>query len=387
MNRNVWDILKVWGVKEYREIDKKALEEITLGASILATGGGGDPEIGLLWAYHVVDAGRSIVMVKPQDVPDDTLITIAGCLGASVVLTEKPPNGQELFWCYDRLSRYLGRPVEAVIPPEAGGVNTPVPMAVAGAVGVPVVDADGMGRAFPELQMTSFYINGVSPSPTASANEKGYVNIVDAQDALTAERIVRNVAMAYGGISWIAGYPMTGRQMKDTAILESVTRAWDIGRAVLKCRKEHSDPVREICNLTGGYPAFRGKVVDILREFGAESTKGFSLGRIVLEGVDEFKGSGATVDFQNEWLVLQVDGEVCCLPPDLIVIVDSETGEPIRTDVVKYGYRGTVILIPADERMRIPKGIETFGPRYFGYDLDYVPVEDLREGRKCSSQD
>ena len=86
----------------------------------------------------------------------------------------------------------------------------------------------------------------------------------------------------------------------------------------------------------------------------------------VKEYRDDFRGAGATVDFQNEWLVLRVDGEVLCLPPDLIVIVDSETGEPISTDVVKYGYRGTVILIPADKRMRIPKGIETFGPRREG---------------------
>jgi hypothetical protein len=29
--------------------------------------------------------------------------------------------------------------------------------------------------------------------------------------------------------------------------------------------------------------------------------------------------------------------------------------------------------------MRTPKGIETFGPRYFGYDVDYTPVELLNE--------
>jgi len=151
----VRDILSQWGVDEFRVIDQQALSEITLGASILATGGGGDPEIGLLWAYNVVKQGKEILMVDPEAMPDDALVAIAGCLGAALVLTEKPPNGQELFWCYDSLRRYMGKSIEAVVPPEAGGVNTPVPMAVAGAVGVPVIDADGMGRAFPELQMTS----------------------------------------------------------------------------------------------------------------------------------------------------------------------------------------------------------------------------------------
>lgn len=380
---SVFDVLKSWGASQdqWKVIDKRALMEITLGSSILATGGGGDPEIGLLWAYNVVDQGHPIVMVDPDAVPDDALVTIAGCLGAALVLTEKPPNGQELGWCYQALGKYMGRPVEAVIPPEAGGVNTPVPMAVAGAVGVPCIDGDGMGRAFPELQMTSFYINGVSPAPTASADEKGHVCIADAPDALMAERIARNVAMAYGGISWIAGYPMTGGQVKETGILRSVTRAWELGKSVLRCRKEHADPVAEICRITSGVCAFRGKITDIRREFGAETSKGFSLGRVIMEGIEAWAGQRAEIDFQNEWLILRVDGDILCTTPDLIAIVDSETGEPIRTDVVKYGYRGSVVLMPADRRMRTPKGVETFGPRYFGYDLDYVPVEQLLSRR------
>jgi len=378
---SVLDILEKWGVKNYQRLDLQAISEITLGASILATGGGGDPEIGFLWAMNVLKEGHEIIMIKAEDLPDDALATIAGCLGAALVLTEKPPNGKELFWCFEKLASYLGRPVEAVVPPEAGGVNTPVPMAVAGAVGIPVIDADGMGRAFPELQMTSFYINGVSPSPTAVANEKGSVTIVDAQDALTEEKIVRSVAMAYGGISWIAGYPMTGKQLKQSGILGSISVSWNLGKAVLEARKKHSDPIQKVVEITGGFAVFQGKIVDIDRQFGAEKSKGFSLGRIRMEGIDQYSGQTAYIDFQNEWLIFILDGDIMCLPPDLICILDSTTGEPIRTDIVKYGYRGTVVLIPANPRMRTPKGIQTFGPRYFGYDYDYIPVEKLVSGK------
>lgn len=374
---SVYDVLERWGVNKYRKIDKQAIMEITLGSSILAAGGGGDPEIGLLWAYNVLDEGKEIVLVDPEDIPEDIIATIAACLGAALVLTEKPPNGNELFWVFQKLEKYLGRKVEAIIPPEAGGVNTPVPMAVAGVLGIPVIDADGMGRAFPELQMTSFYINGVSPCPTAAANEKGYVTISDAKHALTAERIIRNAAMAYGGISWIAGYPMTGRQVKDTAILNTVSLIWEIGKAVYKCREQHTDPIKKITEITNGYECFKGKIVDINREFGGEKTKGFTLGQITLEGIGEYKGQSAKIDFQNEWLNLIVDGEIKCITPDIITILDPETGEPIRTDIVKYGYRGSVVVMPVHERMRTPKGIETFGPRYFGYDMDYIPVEKL----------
>ncbi|MDN5331960.1 MAG: uncharacterized protein PWP45_1185 [Tepidanaerobacteraceae bacterium] len=373
----VYDILKSWGIENYKVIGEEDLKEITLGASILATGGGGDPEIGFLWALNVLKEGKDIVLIDPRDFPDDALAVIAGCLGAPVVLTEKPPNGMEVMWCLESLKRYLGKEVQAIIPPEAGGVNTPVPMAVAGAVGIPVVDADGMGRAFPELQMTSFYTHGIMPSPTAAANEKGAVTVADTTSAIMAERIIRNAAMAYGGISWIAGYPMTGKQLKEAAIFNSISKSWELGKAVFRSRKLHEDPIEEIVRIVGGYKVFKGKIVDISREFGAEKTKGFSMGRLTLEGLDDYKGERAFVDFQNEWLRLEISGKTVCLPPDLILILDSETGEPIRTDIVKYGYRGTIVVVPADEKMRTEMGIKTFGPKYFGYDEDYVPVEEL----------
>jgi len=377
-------IVKEWGVKDVRVIDKKAISEITLGASILATGGGGDPEIGLLWTYKVLDEGKEILMVDAASVPDDIQTASAACLGAAIVLTEKPPSHTVLNLAIRKLETYLGRPIRATIPIECGGVNSPVAYAAAGEFGVPVIDVDGMNRAFPELQMTSWVTHGVHASPTVSVDDRHNVTVIDTgDDDVLAETLARRAAMAYGGISWVATYPLTGSQVKETSIIGSQSIAWAVGRAVMRARRDHLDPIGELLRSlkeergVEGYRVFRGKIVDIRRDFGSETNKGFTLGSIVMEGIDHDRGRTASLDFQNEWLNLRVDDDILCLPPDLIAILDSETGEPIRTDIMKYGYRGTVVLIPAHERMRTPKGIEMFGPRHFGYDLDYVPVEEL----------
>ena len=381
--KTVFDTLEKWGVKKYSIIDKQAIKEITLGASILATGGGGDPEIGLLWTYRVLDEGKTVVMIDPMDIPDEIFAASPACLGAPVVLTEKPPSYDVLNNAIQTLQEYLGKKLEATIPIECGGVNSTVAYAAAGEFCVPVIDVDGMNRAFPELQMTSWVTNGVNASPLASCDERGTVTIINAKDDnRMAENLARRAAMAYGGNSWIAAYPMNGRQIKQASIPNSQSIAWELGKAVLYARQKHLDPVKEMLdnlkktrNVTGKR-VFPGKIVDIGREFGGEASKGFSLGRVKMEGIGEYKGSVAELDFQNEWLCLRVDGKVRCLPPDLITIVDPETGEPIRTDIMKYGYRGSVVLIPAHDRMRTPRGLELFGPRYFGYDMDYVPVEN-----------
>lgn len=381
---SVYKTLEKWGVTDYQVIDERAIEEITLGASILATGGGGDPEIGLLWTLDTIKKGKEIVMIKPEDIPDDVMGASVGCLGAPIVLTEKPPSQNILEKAFKQLSRYLGEKLELVIPFECGGVNSTVAYAIAGELGIPVVDVDGMNRAFPELHQTSWVANGSHASPAVSVDDRGNITIIDTdEDNLRAETIARNAAMAYGGISWKASYPLTGKEIKEKSILYSQTIAWDIGRAVMDARNNHEDPIEKIIQElkrtqnVDSYRVFNGKIVDINRDFGGEATRGFSSGKIKLEGIGDYKDQIAEIDFQNEWLRLKVNGKTLCLPPDLITILDNETGEPIRTDIMKYGYRGSILLIPAQDRMRTKRGLEIFGPSYFGYEETYEPVETI----------
>lgn len=387
---SVYKTLEKWGVTDYQVIDERAIEEITLGASILATGGGGDPEIGLLWTLDTIKKGKEIVMIKPEDIPDDVMGASVGCLGAPIVLTEKPPSQNILVKAFKQLSRYLGKKLELVIPFECGGVNSTVAYAIAGELGIPVVDVDGMNRAFPELHQTSWVANGSHASPAVSVDDRGNITIIDTEeDNLRAETIARSAAMAYGGISWVASYPLTGKEIKEKSILYSQTIAWDIGRAVMDARNNHEDPIEKIIQElkrkrnVDSYRVFNGKIVDINRDFGSEATRGFSSGKIKLEGIGDYKDQIAEIDFQNEWLRLKVNGKTLCLPPDLITILDNETGEPIRTDIMKYGYRGSILLIPAQDRMRTKRGLEIFGPSYFGYEETYEPVESImkREGK------
>lgn len=381
---SVYNTLERWGIENYRVIDKKAIEEITLGASILATGGGGDPEIGLLWTLGTLGKGKDIVLINPEDLPDDVVGASVGCLGAPIVLTEKPPSQNVLEKAFKQLSKYLNTELEVVVPFECGGVNSTVAYAIAGELGIPVVDVDGMNRAFPELHQTSWVANGSHASPAVSVDDRGNMTIIDTkEDNIRAESIARSAAMAYGGISWKASYPLTGEEIKEKSILYSQSIAWEIGRAVKQARESHGDPVEEVIKKlketrnVDSFRVFNGKIVDINRDFGGEATKGFSSGKIRMEGIGDYKDKFAEIDFQNEWLRLKVEGETLCLPPDLIAILDNETGEPIRTDIMKYGYRGSVILIPAHERMRTKKGLDIFGPSYFGYEEDYIPVEQI----------
>ena len=65
---------------------------------------------------------------------------------------------------------------------EAGGLNSTIPIAVAASAGLPIIDGDGMGRAFPELQMVSMTMHQIAACPMVMADEKGNSLVLNTVD-------------------------------------------------------------------------------------------------------------------------------------------------------------------------------------------------------------
>ncbi|MEB2836856.1 MAG: DUF917 domain-containing protein [Desulfurococcales archaeon] len=351
---------------------REDVEDIVVGAAIMGTGGGGDPYIGKLMVIQVLERGAEVVLVDPRDVGDDSFIIAPAFMGAPVTMFEKLPSGRESVKVVEMLESYLGRRADYLTPIEAGGLNSTIPLYVGGLTKRRLVDGDGMGRAFPELQMVTFHLYGVSATPMAIADEKGNGAILDTVDNYWAERLARILTVRMGGWASIAIYPMDGRVYKEAVVPNTISKALEIGRALREAKAAGRNPVDAVLDVTGGYRLFEGKIVDVSRWVEA----GFARGEVTIEGFGDYKGKTMKVKFQNENLVAEVEGEVVASVPDLISILDLETAEPITTERLRYGYRVTVIGMPCDPKWRTPKALEVVGPRYFGYDIDYVPIEE-----------
>jgi hypothetical protein len=179
-----------------------------------------------------------------------------------------------------------------------------------------------------------------------------------------------------GGEAMISIYSLTGKQLKRAAIRNILSYSAEIGKLIMETQASKEDTTEQLINKIKGFKLFKGKITDILRK----TTSGFNFGTAKIDGIEENKGDHFSIEFQNENLIAKKDDCVLASVPDLICILDLETATPITTEALKYGRRVTVIGIPCDEKWRTEKGIETVGPRYFGYDIDYVPVEKLIEG-------
>jgi len=352
------------------------LEDLARGAAVLGTGGGGDPYVGRLLVREAIREHGPVAILDPADLADDALVVPTAQMGAPTVVHEKLPNGAEPELALRALEKHLGTRADATMPIECGGINSMIPLAVGARLGLPVVDADGMGRAFPELQMETFGVYGIPGSPMAIAGERGETAVIDTgADNRRMEWLARGVTIRLGGVAHIAEYSMLGADVKRTAVPRTLSLALTVGRAIRFAREANADPVAALATALRDTlyshlrVLFRGKVSDVERR----TEDGFARGRAVATSFDG--GHRLEIQFQNENLVAFVDGELRCLVPDLICVLEAESAEPITTETLRYGQRVTVIGISTPPLMRTPEALATFGPAAFGLKHDFVPVE------------
>lgn len=355
-----------------RVIDEKALEDLALGAAVLGTGGGGDPYIGKLMARQAIRDYGPVEMYTLDELDDDDLVVPTAMMGAPTVMVEKMPNGDDIVHAFQAVGKYIGKPIKATMSIEAGGLNSVVPIYTAARLRMPMVDCDGMGRAFPEIQMVTHTIAGISATPMAMSDERGNTVLMETINNNWTEKFARSVTVDMGAMAMIALYAATVGQLKEAAIQGTMTRAQEIGAIIRNARIKEEDPVNTVREAVGGFMVFKGKIGDVERR----TEGGFAKGDAFMAGVDEYAGQKLQLSFQNEHLAVRIDDQFVVTVPDLIAVLDIDTGEPITTEGLRYGFRVAVIAFPCADKWRTPKGLELVGPRYFGYEIDYVPVEE-----------
>jgi len=358
-----------------REVTDADLDAIEIGAAILGTGGGGNPYIGKLRCREELKKGRRIPVIPLAELPDDALVVSLGGIGAPVVGVEKIEEGEECLRALRAIEKELGVKVDALISAEIGGANSMEPMLTAAQAGLPVVDGDGMGRAFPEMQMCTWSIYGHREAPGAMADEKGNIVVIrNTPDDVWLERIARSVVVAMGAAAGLATQPMRGDFVKRAAVPNTITQALNLGRAVLQAHQTNADPVQTVINQERGKLLMTAKITDLQRHLKG----GFAVGHMALEGFGDFLGDNGRIDLQNEFLVFWRDQKVEVCTPDLIVVLDSDTGLPITTEMLRYGQRIAVLGLPAHPLMRSPEALKVVGPAAFGYsEITFNPMEDM----------
>ena len=361
-------------------LQMKDIHDIAFGATLLGAGGGGDPYLEVLQLQQAIDNGANIRLMSVDEVPVNSLVAACGWMGAPTVQKEKYANGNEAKLGLAKLEQVLKRKVDAIFPIEIGGQNGLSPLLLSAARGIPVVDCDGMGRAFPEAQMVTFNIYGCKACPAIFTDEKGNCLVLDSEINQEEERLGRQITIAMGGHCHVIDYPMTGRQLKQYSVHGTLSIARGIGHAVRLAVRNRQDIFNSLLKYLSSTEYYRhvrilfdGKIVDV--NSGIQG--GFSKGKVILKGLEDKTNHILAVEFQNENLVARRGNKVVASVPDIIAIVDRDSAHPINTENLKYGQRVKVLGISVPPVLRTAEALEVVGPNAFGLNTDYIPVEDL----------
>ena len=354
-----------------RPVSAAEIESLAIGAWILGTGGGGSPYLALLNMRALYRQGARVSLLDPLDLADDDLVAVVSNMGAPLVGQERLTDPRTVARAVEMMEEYIGRRFRAIMTVEIGGGNALQPFMAAALLDRPVVDADAMGRAFPEAQMTSFAIHDLRMYPLTLADVRDNAVIVArAASWKWMERLSRKACVEVDSIASTCKAPRTGKEVKACGILHTTSKAIRLGETVQAARRAHRDPIEAVLEAERGLLLFRGKIRDVARR----TTEGFLRGTASLDGLDEFRGRGFELAFQNEFAVGWLDGAPRVTTPDLICVMDTVSGEAIGTETLRYGQRVSVLALPAPPVLLTPKGLEHVGPRAFGYDLDFQTV-------------
>lgn len=373
-----------------RLLSEQELVDLMVGTSILCTRGG-DTEGLIRRIRQAVGEGRQFRMIALEDVPDDWLAFTAFGVGGGGAWEHVTARMERQGFVRGRpaapgptsadvLSEYLGKTFDATFEAEAGGATAGALM-TAERMGIPIVDGCPSGRCLPEVQMSPFFLNGIPRTPLAAVSRFGdRIVIPSAADDFRVEDLTRGLAVASGGGISVAANAVSGRTLKANLVPGFLSRAIRLGRAAREAAAAGRDPVRAVIEAGDGYLLFRG----VVASSDSRGEQGFGWSDARLRGTGAFAGSEYRIYVKNESMVAWRDGRLDAAAPDLICPLDPTTGWAMRGGPIIGSFSVGQELAIAGFRhhaiWRTPKAIEMLGPRHFGFDEEYVPIEQLHGG-------
>src|SRR5213082_224671 len=227
-----------------KEITRDDMECLAVGAWILGTGGRSHHYLGLLNMSRLYREGHRVELMSSFDLDDEDRVAVVSNMGAPLVGQERLADSRNIARAVAMQEEYSGVKFRAVMSLEIGGGNGIQPLMAAAHLGLPVVDADLMGRAYPEAQMTSVAVGDLRPYPCTLYDPRGIEAVVTKVPTWKwMERASRKVCVEMGSIASTCKAPRTGSEVKEWGIHFTTSKAIGIGRRVREANRRHDDPV------------------------------------------------------------------------------------------------------------------------------------------------
>jgi len=344
------------------KINNELLEKLALGSEYLGSGGGGKNDQILKIINTYIKNNNFPEIINIDEVSNDSLIVGIAYLGNPSIIDEKIPTASNVLSSLKMLENHLGEKIFGIVPIEGAGIDALIPFIISSLYNIPIIDADGMGRAFPELDMTTFYYNGVSITPMTIANEYGNNLFIESLDSNMVENLLREITLTLGGGSWIYAYPMSGEELKNTCIKDTLSKSISLGDLILR-DLNIEEKLKLIEEKFNGKVLVHGLIDQIFRYREGR----FAKGDVYIK--NEIEKKEIKISFQNEYLVAYINDKIIAKVPEIIDVVDSETLYIIPPEDLEEDQEVFVLKLPLSEEWKKYGKLNEISPEKFGYNI------------------
>ena len=362
-----------------RELSREDLMNILYGCTILGTGGGGTLDEGVELIDEALQAGKTFTLASFDELEDDDYVgTPYGC-GAISPLTEEeirkyarlPLSEKSPYLvALEQLEKFLGREMKGLISTELGGMNTATAFYCAAMTGRYIMDGDPAGRSVPALQHSTYFLNDVPMCPMSVANKFGEGAVfTHVFDDMRGEDMVRALAVVSQNMISVVDHVNTVKVLKNSVITGAISYAEQVGKAYKQAVDAGGDFVEAVKQAGSGRDMFKG----VISHNEYDTRDGYTYGTMSIRGAGAYEGRQLKIWYQNENIISWLDGEFYVTVPDLIVVLNEDEKFPQLNPYAREGAKVSVICLPAPEAWTTKRGLEVFGPRSFGYDVDWEP--------------
>jgi uncharacterized protein len=329
-----------------RELDLNAVHAAVAGGSVLAAGGGGWVDHGMLVGTTAVQYGSPKLVTLEELAPDAMIATVSAIGAPAAVGWEMRPS--DYVRALELLIDAVDEPIVGTVTAQNGSSTTCNGWVASAVLGTLVVDAAGDGRAHPTGKMGSFGLAADDDYETVQAvaggnrAENRYLEVVTRGTVRRTANVLRTASDMSGGFISCARNPLPASFVAEHAAVGAISFALSLGESILAAQDDGPEAmIQATVDHLGGRILGRGGV----RTKTLRTENAFDIGTVAVGELE--------LGFVNEYLTADSGGERLATFPDVLATLSPQTGRIISIANLREGDEVAVLHVP---KANVPLG-------------------------------
>jgi DUF917 family protein len=352
-----------------RKLTKADIPAAVAGGSVLAAGGGGWVDHGKLIGETATNLGTPY-LADIDEIPEDGIIVTVTAIGAPAA-KDWQMYPVDYINALKLLIQLLGKPIAGVMTAQNGSSTTLNGWLQSAALGIPVIDAAGNGRAQPTGKFGSMGLisrPGYQTIQTAVGGNRDqgrYLEVSVRGSVLHADNVLRAVSIESGGFIAAARNPVEASYVRDNAAIGAISYALKVGAAMLA-----ADNAQGVIQAAARETKGRILGSGIVKNAQVETRDSWDFARFEVETEE----GTLVLHTMNEYMAVERDGVRLATFPDLITTLSLDSGFPVSVAQMKEGQHVAVLV---NDKRDLPIGTGARLPEAY-YEVETALGIDLR---------